>query len=115
MNFIGTINAGMTKLARSMKDGTDNCKLDGKIAECQNRIQTLTKEIGNLTVIRLEAGDEMNPEIMERYVAIQEAKEMISELEKEKKRTMVICQACGAKTSVNMKFCGVCGTRLDEE
>ena len=33
MDITGTINAGMSKMARSMRNGVDNCKTDGKIAE----------------------------------------------------------------------------------
>ena len=53
-------------------------------------------------LVRLEAGDEMSPEIMERYSAIKEAKEMIETMEKEKKRTTIVCMECGAKTSVDI-------------
>lgn len=114
MDFTGTVNAGMAKFAKSMKNGVDNCKVDGKIAEQQKKIKVLTREIGNLALVKLEAGDEMCPEIMERYSAIKEAKEMITTLEKEKKRTTIVCQECGAKTSVDMKYCGVCGSCLKE-
>lgn len=114
MNFTGTVNAGMAKFAKSMKNGVDNYKVDGKIAEQQKKIKVLTREIGNLTLVKLDAGDEMCPEIMERYSAIKEAKEMITTLEKEKKRTTIVCQECGAKTSVDMKYCGVCGSCLKE-
>lgn len=115
MSFTGTANAGMAKFVKSMKNGVDNCKVDGKIAEQQNIIQSLTREIGNLAVLHLEAGEEMSPDIMERYFAIREAKEIIAELEKEKKRTTIICPVCGAKTSVGMQYCGVCGVELKEE
>ena len=66
MNVTGTINAGMTKMAKSMRNSVDNCKMDGKIAEQRKIIKALTREIGNLALVRLEAGDEMSPEIMER-------------------------------------------------
>lgn len=115
MEFAGKVNAGMAKIAKSMKNGVDNYKVDGKIAEQQKKIKALTKEIGNLTLVRLEAGDEMCPEIMERYSAIKEAKEMIYALEGEKKRTTIMCPKCGAKTSIDMKYCGVCGANMKEE
>ena len=114
MDITGTINAGMSKMARSMRNGVDNCKTDGKIAEKQKLIKSLTREIGNLTLVRLEAGDEMSPEIMERYEAIKLAKEEIVVLGSGKKKSAVICQECGNKTSVDMKYCGVCGTCLQE-
>ena len=62
MDVTGTINAGMTKMARSMRNSVDNCKADGKIAEQRKIIKALTREIGNLALLRLEAGDEMSPE-----------------------------------------------------
>ncbi|MBQ9926801.1 MAG: zinc ribbon domain-containing protein [Lachnospiraceae bacterium] len=114
MSFTGTVNAGMAKFTKSMKNGVDNCKADGKIAEQQKKIKVLTKEIGNLTLVRLEAGEEMCPEIMERYSAIKEAEEVISTLKREKIKTTVVCQKCGAKTSADMKYCGACGTSLKE-
>ena len=114
MDVTGTISAGMEKTVKSMKNGVDNCKKGGKIAEQQKKIKALTKEIGNLALLRLEAGDEMSPEIMERYFAIKEAKEVIAALEKEKKKTTIVCKECGAKTSVDMKYCGVCGSCLKE-
>lgn len=45
MDFTGTVNAGMAKFAKSMKDGVDNCKVDGKIAEQQKKIKELTREM----------------------------------------------------------------------
>ena len=114
MDITGTINAGMSRMARSLRNGVDNCKTDGKIAEKQKLIKSLTREIGNLALVRLEAGDEMSPEIMERYEAIKAAKEEISVLESEKKKLTIICQECGSKTSVDMKYCGKCGTCLQE-
>lgn len=115
MSFTGKLNAGMASVVRSMKNGADNCKLDGKIVEQQKKIKMLTKEIGNLVLVRLEAGDEMCPEIMERYKAIQEAKEEIKELKKERKITKVVCSECGVKTSAEMSYCGKCGAKITQE
>lgn len=115
MKFTGKLNAGMVNFTQSMKNGANNCKLDGKIAEQQRKIKELTKEIGNLAVVRLEAGEEMSPDIMERYSAIKEAKEKISELEKERKISNTVCPSCGAKTSIGMKYCGKCGANMMEE
>lgn len=115
MDIAGKMNAGMASIAKSMKNGVDNCKLDGQIVEQQKRIKVLTREIGNLTLVRLETGDEMCPEIMERYAAIREAKETIDNLRKEKKKSTVVCPNCGVKTSAQMKYCGMCGSSLVEE
>lgn len=51
MNVTGTINAGMAKAARCMRNGVDNCKTDGKIAEQKKIIKALTRESGNLTIV----------------------------------------------------------------
>lgn len=115
MKVTGTINAEMLKMARSMKNSVDNCKIDGKIAEKQKMITILKKEIGNLALVRLEAGDEMAPEIMERYEAIKSAKEEISILQSEKKKLTVTCPECGAKTVIEMNYCGACGSCLLQE
>lgn len=115
MSFTGSANAGMAKFAKSMRNGMDNCKVDGKITEQEKKIKTLTTEIGNLALLRLEAGEQMGPEIMERYAAIQEAKETILALEGERKKSVLICPTCGEKTSLGMTYCGVCGAKLTEE
>ena len=59
MNVTGTINVGMATAGRCMRNGVDNCKTDGKSPEQKKIIYALTREIGNLTIDRLEAGDEM--------------------------------------------------------
>lgn len=88
--------------------------LDAKMkAEAEKRTQ-VQKEIANLVMVRLDAGDEMSPEIMERYAAIVEAREVIAELENEKVQTFVTCPNCGAKTSMDMNYCGKCGTNVTE-
>ena len=115
MDVTGTINASMSKMARGMKNSVENCKLDGKIAEKQKMIKVFTKEIGNLVLARLEAGDEMSPEIMERYEAIKSAKEEIAILQSEKKKSTIICPECGAKTVIEMNYCGACGSCLSKE
>lgn len=115
MNLKGQISAGMAKISKTVKNGADNWELDGKIAEQKNKIKGLKKEILNLVMVRLDAGDEMYPEIMERYAAILKAKEAIEALEKERKTTKTVCPNCGAKTSVEMNYCGQCGVNINEE
>jgi ribosomal protein S27AE len=117
MSFTGKINSGMNNLAKSMKTGADNCKLDGKIAEQEKQIKKLSKEIGNLVIVRLDEGDKMSPDIMERYKAILEARKVIEELEGEKVSTekYLICPKCGAKTTLGMRYCGKCGADMSVE
>lgn len=112
MGFTEKINFDMSNIKRSVKNGVDNCKLEGKIAEQQMKIKTMTKEIGNLVVLKLDEGEEMCPEIMERYDAIIEAREKIEEFKGQKKTTKVVCPSCGEKTSADMNYCGKCGESL---
>ena len=115
MTFTGKFNAGMADMTKAMKNAADNYKLDGKIAEQKKLIKMVTREIADLVVLRLDAGDEMAPEIMERYNLIKEARAVIEELEKERKTTKVVCPNCGMKTSAEMNYCGKCGTRVKED
>lgn len=115
VSVTGKLNAGMSKFTRGMKNGVANCKVDGKIAEQQKKIKALTKEIGNLTLVRLRAGDEMCPEIMERYEAIQEAEERIDKLENSKTTTKITCASCGTKNDAEMNYCGKCGVSIKRQ
>lgn len=115
MKFTGKLNAGMTSIKRGMKNGVENNRLDGKISEQEKIIKELKKEIGNLAFLRLEEGDVMCPQIMERYEAILEAREIIHTLETERIVTKSVCPVCGAKTGLTMKYCGECGAQLVEE
>jgi ribosomal protein L40E len=115
MSFTGKLNEGVATIASTVKTGVDHCMLEGKILEQQKKIKQLTREIGNLTIFRLDEGEEMSPEIMERYSAIQEARNEIAELEKGKDGDVSLCPKCGAKISAGMKYCGKCGAELSEE
>ena len=76
-------------------------------------ITAVESKMGELK--RLDAGDEMCPEIMERYQSILEAKAEIECLEKGRKAVKVVCPECGHKTSVKMNYCGKCGVLLKTE
>ena len=110
-----TLNAGFESIKKGMRDGADNYKIEGKIIEQKKEIKRLTKEIGTLTILRLEAGDEMCPEIMERFDAIKAAQAEIEVLENSIKTSKLVCPRCGAKNSNRMNFCGQCGTALKQE
>lgn len=113
--IVGTLSVGMTSMKKGIQSGIDNCKLEGKISEQQHVIKKLKKEIENLVMQRLDAGDEMCPEITERYQAILEARTEIKSLEKGRKIVKVVCSGCGHKTSVKMNYCGKCGMPLRTE
>ena len=113
--IVGTLSAGMSSMKKGIQSGVDSCKLEGKISEQHHLIKKLKKEIGNLVTQRLDAGDEMSPEIRERYQAILEAKAEIECLEKSRKVVKVVCPGCGHKTSVKMNYCGKCGALLKTE
>lgn len=112
MNITSRINAEMANLSNSVKIGADNYKLDCRIAQQQKRIKEMIHEIGTLALIKLDDGEEMCPEIMERYQAIEEARNAIAELKSGKKSTKAVCPECGMKTSTDMNYCGRCGEKL---
>ena len=87
MSFTESFNAKMADAAKLMKKGVDTCKVESKVAEQQLKIKTLTKEIGNLAVIKLDNDEELKcPEIIERYDAIVEARAKIDELKAGKEK-----------------------------
>ena len=113
--FFGKCGAGMSAAAISMKRSAANTKKDGKIADAEKSIATLTREIGNLTVLMLDGNKTVGPDIMERYDAILEARKAIEMAESEKVYTKTVCPVCGKKTAAGMKYCGCCGSLLVEE
>ena len=115
MTFTGRLNVGMTKCKTVLKNGADNCKLEGMIAEHNKIIKNMKKEIAALTIAKLDEGEEMSSEIMERYAVICESRETIEALEKDRKTTKIVCPECGAKSSAKMNYCGNCGTKLQKE
>ena len=104
----------MTSVANTMKNGVDNYKIDGQIAKQERVIKQMTKEIGTLTLVNLDAGEEMSPEIMERYSVIKEARAEIEALQDNKNVDTQVCPKCNKKTSMDMKYCGHCGTKFEE-
>jgi len=117
MGFAEKFNAGMSSIAKSVKNGAENCKTEVKIAEQNRKIKNLTAEIGNLVVVKMDNGEEMCPEIKERYEAILEARAVIAQLESDREETSdtVVCPKCGEKTSSDMKYCGKCGADVSGE
>ena len=113
--FMGKCIAGMASATNCMKRGAHNAQQDGKIVDLENRITALTMEIGNLTLLQLDAGLGANEPIMERYEEIRLAREAIETAEGAKQVKSVVCPHCGAKTSAGMRYCGVCGTLLAEK
>jgi hypothetical protein len=109
MKLIGEINAGIESAAQSMKDSFKNSKLDGKIVAEERRVKTLTAEIGNLTVHKLDSGEQMTPDIMERYVKITAARQEIRTAAAKKYSGKAVCPKCCAKIEAEMLYCGICG------
>ena len=103
--------AGMSDFLRT---NADDCQIDLKIAEQERLIRKLTSEIGNLAVLNLDNGEEMSPEIMERYEIIKTAKQKIEEMRADKKSASRECPKCGAKVPSGMKYCGECGSPLNK-
>ena len=86
-NFMGKCYAGMNGMVTGMKRSNLNWKQDGKAAEAEKTIHTMTREIGNLTVVMLDGDRSVGPDIKERYSAILEARKLMAEAEAGKKHT----------------------------
>jgi ribosomal protein L37AE/L43A len=112
MQFTDRLNEGVATVASTVKSGVDTCLQEGKILDKKKKIRKLTKEIGKLTVLRLDDGEGMAPEIMERYSAILEARREIEEIESGNDSSVVVCPKCGAKVADGMSFCGNCGAEI---
>ena len=110
--FFGKCGASMSAAAISMKRSAANTKQDGKIAGAEKSIASLTREIGNLTVIMLDGNKTVGADIMERYEAIVEARKSIEEAEAEKVYVKTVCPVCGKKTAAGMRYCGHCGAQI---
>ena len=89
-----------------MKRSSLNWKQDGKAAEAEKTIHTMTREIGNLTVVMLDGDRSVGPDIKERYSAILEARKLMAEAGN---------PHCGRKSSAGMHYCGWCGEALADE
>lgn len=113
--FFGKCGAGMASAANSMKRSAANTKQDGIIADAEKTIQTMTREIGNLTVLMLDGNKTVGPDIKERYMAIVEARKTIQAAEADKVYTKVTCPVCGKKTAAGMHYCGHCGSLIVPE
>lgn len=108
-HFMGKCCAGMNSMVAGMKRSNANWKQDGKAAEAEKTIHTMTREIGNLTVVMLDGDRSVGPDIKERYAAILEARKLMTEAEAGKTRTKTVCPHCGRKSTAGMHYCGWCG------
>ena len=112
-NIMGKAYAGTARAVKDMKTANANFRQDGKVADAERAISTMTKEIGNLTVLMLDGNREVGPDIKERYMAIVEARRIIAEAEAGKVHSKTVCPHCGKKTTAGMHYCGWCGELLD--
>ena len=112
-NFMGKCYAGMDGMVKGMKRSNMNWKQDGKAAQAEKTIHTMTREIGNLTVVMLDGDRSVGPDIKERYAAILEARKLMAEAGK--MHTKTVCPHCGKKSSAGMHYCGWCGEALADE
>ena len=114
-NVMGKCYAGMAGTVWDMKRVNSNFKQDGKVAEAEKIIKTMTGEIGNLTVRMLDGNRNVGPDIKERYMAILEARKAIEAANAEKTVKKIVCPHCGKKTTAGMHYCGWCGEQLEKE
>ena len=110
--MMGKCYARMNGMVRGMKRTNANWKQDGKAAEAEKTIHTMTREIGNLTVVMLDGDRTVGPDIKERYAAILEARKVMAEAEAGKMHTKIVCPHCGRKSAAGMHYCGWCGEPL---
>ena len=111
-NFMGKCYAGMNSMVTGMKRSNANWKQDSKAAEAEKTIHTMTRKIGNLTVVMLDGDRSVGPDIKERYAAILEARRLMAEAEAGKTHTKTVCPHCGKKSTAGMYYCGWCGQAL---
>ena len=114
-NVMGKCYAGMSSMARGMKQANANWKQDSKAAEAEKTIHAMTREIGNLTVVMLDGDRSVGPDIKERYAAILEARKVMDEAEAGKTHAKTVCPHCGKKSSAGMHYGGWCGEALIAE
>lgn len=112
-NIMGKAYAGTARAVSGMKTANANLKQDGKVADAEKIIHTMTREIGNLTVIMLDGDRSVGPDIKERYEAILEARKTIAAAEAGKVHAKTVCPHCGKKTTAGMHYCGWCGALLE--
>ena len=110
--LMGKCGAGMASAWNGMKRTAGNTRQDGRIADAESKIARMTLEIGNLMVLKLDAGMQTSDEITERYNAILEARKEIESAEADKEVVKVTCPHCGKHTTAGMRFCGYCGKEL---
>ena len=115
MNLETKLRTAADGVVRNLKNAAAGCKLDGKIAAQEKTMDAMTREIGTLAVHALDHGTTMPPEIMERYEAVQAARDEIRAMKAEKQAGKSVCPACGAKTDSQMRFCGACGAPMEAQ
>ena len=111
-NVMGKCYAGMNSMVNGMKRSNANWKQDGKAAAAEKTIHTMTREIGNLTVVMLDGDRSVGPDIRERYAAILEARMVMAAAAAGKTKTKTVCPHCGRKSAAGMHYCGWCGEPL---
>lgn len=114
-NWMGKTCASMASAVNGVKNSAGNTVRDGQITDARREVDRLTREIGNLTVHKLDAGMKATDDIHERYVAILAAREKMRTAEQAKTVRWAVCPHCGEKTIAGMRFCGVCGKALGSQ
>lgn len=123
-NVMGKCCAATASAMNGMKRSMKNCRRDGDIVDQQKRIDDLTREIGAITVVKLDqrgsaldaqgapAAKAMEEAVMERYRGILDAREAIDASEQSKELRRAVCPVCGQKTLAGMRYCGCCGAEI---
>ena len=61
--LMGKCGAGIASAWNGMKRTAGNTKQDGKIADAESEIARMTREIGNLTVLKLDEGLDLGEDV----------------------------------------------------
>ena len=109
---MGACGAATVRAWDGMKRTAGNARQNSAISEQEAKIKRMTAEIGRLAVLELDRGAKAGDAIMERYRAILEARDEITQAQGQKVRTAVVCPHCGKKSASGMKYCGWCGEEL---
>ena len=122
LNQLSGIAKSVTDKANSMLEIN---RLGSKIHAEEEEIKKLTTRIGSWCLLKLDAGQEADEEIMELYRAILNCREKIETLQStmqklkeadaEAQAPQVKCSFCGSMNRPHTKFCGECGCRLETE
>jgi|GEM_PF-2936555 len=114
MGFFDDVTKSVNKLSKKVSTGAKNMstitKLNSEISQARRDINLNLMSIGKAAV---EKKDSKYKEFIEKIDAANALIENNGTLIKAL-RGNVVCQACGAESSISAEFCGKCGAKLEK-